>query len=320
MRAGQHLTCCLSFLMLFGCPGDEKSSSGDEGDEGGSADDTGLPDDAAAVWEDVGLESSETLLGVYASSSGQYAAASGGQVWLHTNEWTQMDVDVDRADLNTIWGSGSGDDARLYVAGDEGWIGSWAPGVGFTTEDLGTPNHESIDGPGETNLMAVGWGGIYSNAEGSWEYVDIGSSLRLNHVWFDGTNGLAVGEEGAIAHYAAGAWTVEEAPVRRALFGADATSATDMWVVGERGTVLHSDGSTWEEIDLGTETSFWAVAAASSDEVYIVGNNGSAWLFDGTNWSELPTGLDNNLYSLSVAPSGAVFAGGNRGAMVKYKP
>jgi len=320
MRARHRPFCHLGLLLLFGCVGDDKSSGGEDDDEAGEADDTGLPDDAEAVWEDLGLESSETLFGVYASSSGRYAATSGGQVWLHTNAWTQMDVDVDRADLNTIWGSGSGDDARLYVAGDEGWIGSWAPGVGFTTEDLGTPNHESIAGPSETNLVAVGWGGIYSNAGGSWEYVDIGSSLRLNHVWFDGTNGLAVGEEGAIARYAGGSWTVEEAPVRRALFGAAATSATDLWVVGERGTILHSDGSTWEEIDLGTETSFWAVAAPAPDEVYIVGNNGTALLFDGADWTELPTGLDNNLYSLSVAPSGAVFAGGNRGALVKYQP
>lgn len=314
----------LGLLLLTACGGDDPDGPADDtagGDDGGGSDDTGgLPEDPDAVWDEIGLESAETVQSIYASSAGVYVAATGGQVWQRQGgAWGQMDIDVDDADLNSIWGVGSGDDMTLVVAGDEGYVAAWAAGAGFTVEDLGTPNHESLAGPGAGNLFAGGWGGLYTNQTGAWEYVDIGTNLRINHVWYDGATAVAVGEEGALATYEAGTWTVEEAPTLRALFGV-ASVGGELWIVGERGTVLRGSPGSFEEIDLGTDSSLWAVAAASESEIYVVGSNGKAWVTDGSAWTELPTGVDNNLYSLTISADGKVFAGGNRGALLRYSP
>lgn len=316
----------LLVLALTGCSGDEpdKGSADDTagtGDDGGSVDDTGgLPDEPTPVWEDIGLESAQTVQGIYAATGGVYVSTTGGQVWQRQGgAWSQLDIDVEDADLNTLWGVGSDDDMTLIAAGDEGYVASWAAGVGFTVEDLGTPNHESLAGPSAGNLYAGGWGGLYTNQSGGWEYVDIGQNLRINHLSYDGTTGAAVGEEGDFATYAGGTWTVQEPPVRRALFGVSEAGG-ELWIVGERGTLLKGTPGAFEEIDLGTEVSLWAVEAVSANEVYVVGNNGKAWVYDGSTWTSLPTGLDNNLYSLTVTSDGKVFAGGNRGTLIRYTP
>lgn len=310
----------LGLPMVSACGGEEPDDPTDDtaGGDDGSADDTGgLPDDPDAVWEEIGLESAETVQGIHASTAGVYVATTGGQVWQRQGgSWSQMDIDVDDADLNSLWGVGTGEEMTLVVAGDEGFVASWAAGAGFTVEDLGTPNHESLAGPGVGNLYVAGWGGLYGNQSGAWEFVDIGTNLRLNNIWYDGSTGIAVGEDGALATYAAGTWTVQEAPTLRALFGVTSVGG-ELWIVGERGTVLRGSPGSFEEIDLGTESSLWAVAAASPSEIYVVGSNGKAWRTDGTDWTELPTGVDNNLYSITISADGKVFAGGNRGALLR---
>ena len=50
----------------------------------------------------------------------------------------------------------------------------------WTLDDLGTANLLAVDGPVVANLYAVGWGGIYGNSTGTWEYQDVATGRRFN--------------------------------------------------------------------------------------------------------------------------------------------
>lgn len=325
MRAPFQLASIVLLAAVYGC-GDKDaggdSSAGDGGSADGGSDDGGSGDTSATeepVWTEDGIETSATLTGVYASGDGLYVVADEGRSWARSaGAWASLTVDVDGADLNGLWGSGTGASLSMVGVGDAGNIISWVGG-GWQAEDVGTANFESVHGADASLLMAVGWGGLYSNGQGEWAYEAISGSPRFNHVWYNGAAAFAVGEEGVIGSWTQGGeWTVTQTKDRRALYGVAAVSASNAYAVGEKGTVLRWDGATWNEEDLGTSSSFWAVYAASASAVFIVGSNGAAYKYDGAAWTKLPTGVDNNLYAVHGSSATSVWAVGNRGIALQY--
>ena len=61
-----------------------------------------------------------------------------------------------------------------------------------TGEDLGTPNFESVAGSSRTDLLAVGWGGVYRSSIEGWAYEAIDGNPRLNHIWYNGSQAVGV--------------------------------------------------------------------------------------------------------------------------------
>ncbi len=312
----------LSLTALVACS--EKDTGGQEtGDTQPQDTDSGTTDtdtgEAPPVWTEVRIETSNTLTGLYATPTGGVAVVSqGGKAWLRSSDsWASMSLDTDGEDLNDLWGSGTDASLTLSAVGNVGLISSFTGGA-WTTEDIGTANLLAVDGAASSSLLAVGWGGVYANASGAWTYTDVATGRRFNDVWFDGTNAMAIGEDGDYAFLANDTWIDDALDSRRTLYGVHGTSNTDLWAVGEEGTVLRWDGEAWAAVESPTDTSLWDVYVASSTEVYVVGNNGEAWLYDGAEWTALPTGVTNNLYGVDGAGDGNVWAIGNRGMVLQY--
>ena len=305
-----------SLLLLFACPAPPTVIDTGSSDDGGETGDTSIEEEP--VWEDLSLETSTTLTSAYASGNGLYAMAEGGECWLRqNNQWIPVSVEVDEEDLNGIWGTGQGTGMQMVSVGDAGFVSDWVEGA-WTTQDLGTPNFEAIDGLSHDDLIAVGWGGVYRLGIDGWAYEPVEGNPRLNHIWYNGSLGVAVGEEGYIATFAGGGWTVTQDSSRKRLYGVTATSTGEIIVVGEEGTVLHNIGGIWEARDAGTQVSLWAIQSFGST-VIAVGNNGTAISYDGSEWSTLPTGVDNNLYGVSISTTGTAWAVGNRGATLRIQ-
>jgi hypothetical protein len=312
----------LSALVLLACSTPKAPKGGD--DTGGAGESDGGTDTSSGVgpieWQDVRLETALTLTSAYASGSGLYVSTETGETWQRKEgAWTELPIDTDGADLNAIWGAGADDAVQLVTVGDGGTVGVWTAGA-WVLSDVGTANLESVSGPAQADLMAVGWGGVYVNKNGPWEYQEIEGGPRFNRVWYNGTVAFAVGEEGVHAKKDAdGVWTVTQESARMKLYGVSGTKNADMWACGEKGTLLHFDGTTWTPVDLGTELSLWSVLSISETDVWVAGSGGFMAHYDGATWTRSNTGVENNLYHLAYAPSnGSVWAVGNRGMALRF--
>jgi hypothetical protein len=306
------------------CTGSDKNG-GDGDDSTPGTDDTATE----GLWEDMSQQPStaDTFNGVYVNGTDVWVAVSGGsvQVW-NGAAWTRYDDDttpatvqgeigVEGEDMRGIWGDGSG---MVVAVGDNGKIATWT-GAGWLVEDIGSPGLDSVDGAAAGNLMAGGWGGIYNNGSGDW----LGPALidgnpLMNHLWFNGKVGIAVGEQGARATFGGASWANNADAELRKLYGVHALSLDDAWAVGEGGLTFHYNGEEWAEFDTPTSASLWAVWMVANDSVYAVGNNGTALHWDGKAWSSIPTGGRANLYGIYGVAENDIWACGASGSLFHY--
>lgn len=313
----------LFLAALAGCA-DKSTPDTGTGDSDTQDTDSGGDSDTGEeipVWSQIRIETSNTLTGTYPTSDGGLVVvAEGGKAWLRTSgAWSSIAAETDNEDFNDVWGTGASTSLLLTAVGNVGIVDNYDSTTGsWTLEDLGTANLLSVDGPGIANLYAVGWGGIYTNASGAWEYVDAATGRRLNDVYWDGTVGMAVGEEGDYAVYVEGTWVDNAIDARKTLYAVSASSAENIWAVGAEGAMYKWDGSQWKAQEAPTDGSIWDICVISDTEIYIVGNNGAAYVYNGTEWSSLPTGVTNNLYGVDSAGDGNVWAIGNRGMVLQY--
>lgn len=306
-----------SLLLCLGCPTTPTVQDTSEPEDTQESNETGTP--VTPVWENLSLETSTTLTAAYSSGAGLYAVTEGGECWLRqNNQWRNVPIEVDGEDLNGVWGAGQGTSMQMVTVGDAGYVAEWVEGA-WESQDLGTPNFEAIGGVQIDDLIAVGWGGVYRSGPDGWNYESIDGNPRLNHVWYNGAMGVAVGEEGNIATYAQGNWNVTQDSSRKRLYGVTGLPTGEIIAVGEEGTVLHNIGGIWEQRDAGTDVSLWAISAFDANNVIAVGNNGTAIHYDGTEWSPLPTGIENNLYGVAISMTGTAWAVGNRGATIRMQ-
>lgn len=316
----------LAVLAVTACT--DKTPATDSGDTQPQDTDTDTQDtdtgEAPPVWEELRIETSNTLTGLYPTGSGLVVVSQGGKAWLRSSgAWSSMDLDTDGEDLNDLWGSGGESDLSMVAVGNAGVIATYTSGV-WTTEDIGTANLLAVDGPSADNLLAVGWGGVFAytgpgdTGESGWQYQDVAVGRRFNDIWWDGSAAMAVGEDGDFVVYNGETWADDALSGRETLYAIHGTASNDLWAVGEDGASFHWDGSAWTANGPETENSLWGVWAASATEVYVVGNNGGAWVYNGTEWSELPTGVDNNLFGVDSTGNGNVWAIGNRGMVIQY--
>jgi hypothetical protein len=301
----------LSFVVACDVPKDEdRERIVDTGDDTEEIDDT-------PVWENVRHGTSETFLGGYADGSNLYVVTTGGQTWQLTDgDWSNIPTNVDEEDLNGLWGAGAGATLNMVAVGNAGVICTW-DGVRWETQQDETANFYAIDGPSVNDLVAVGGAGAWSNVSGTWE-AQTSAGFKLNDVWYDGTTGVAVGEDGLIGTYVDGEWTFDETDEGLTLYGVSGTNSSDIWAVGKDGTVIHYNGTEWETIDIGTLANLWSVWSPAANVAYVVGANGEAYMIRGNLVSRLYTGVDNILYKVTGTNEANVYAIGSRGVALHY--
>lgn len=282
--------------------------------------DTGHIDTAPEpVWEEWRVPTSERLHGVYASGEGIYIVGTTGHAWRGgTDEWNALSPGVGERDFTDLWAQGAGDSIDLYATVTEGQIAHHTGGE-WTIETVGTSNHEGIDGSGPDNLYAVSFGGIYHFDGVTWTFEAPPSNERLNDVYGNGADALAVGEAGAMLRRENGTWQTVDAGVTTDLHAVTGTAMDDMWAVGESGVALHFDGTSWTPTETGTTNALWAVFAPEEDIAFAVGNNGTALRWTDDAWEVLPTGVPNNLYAVHGVAADSVWAVGNAGMALQFK-
>ncbi len=310
-------------LALFAAACDDKPITVD--DTGDTSGDT-VPDDTGedttepqVVWQSLRAETSDTFNGVYASGRGVYAVASESMLYTYTAStgWTSQELATDEEDLKGIWGQGQGETLEYLAVGDAGWVVQYDYS-GSVIEDLGTANFEAVDAASTAFMVAVGWGGAYTNEGMGWTYDTLPNHERLNDVWVTASTAIAVGEEGAIVRREGGNWVAMESPTDDGIYGVDGAADNDLWAVGQDGLLLHFNGSTWSQEESFTSQSLWAVFAPAPSSVFAVGNNGTAFHYNGQSWREIPTGVEENLYAVHGASATDCWAVGNRGTALHY--
>lgn len=292
--------------------------------ETGSVDtaDTAEVVDTTPVWTQYRIESSSTLTGIYASGAGVFVGGSGGFAWEGGSEgWSFMDIDVDGADITSLWGQGKNEEAILAASTSLGTVAQYTGTGGWTTGTLGdTSELKAVGGSGASSLFAVGWGRAWSYDGSTWTYEELpDQSVRLNDVYADGTEAFAVGEGGECVRRKNGSWTGSNTGVTAALNSVDGSSANDVWAVGEHGTVVHWDGSAWSVEEVPTTETLWAVFVPQEGLVVAVGSNGLALRQVGGAWERLYTGVDNALYAVHGVSGSNLWASGNRGMVLQFK-
>jgi hypothetical protein len=112
---------------------------------------------------------------VYAQGTQVWVAVSGGAVEvLEGKTWTRYDATVHAAHepgRDQRRDRGHARDLgrrrrRRQAVGDSGKIATWT-GAAWQMEDIGTAGLEAIDGASAGNLMIGGWGGIFTNKDGT---------------------------------------------------------------------------------------------------------------------------------------------------------
>lgn len=314
--------------LACGDKDEQDDTSSQPTDGGSSSDDTGDTGiDDTPVWTEYSVESSRSVTGVYAANAQEVwvSMSDGGAMLFQSGSWNELTVseegsnDPHGEDVNGVWGSGAGTGATVVMVADAGNISTWT-GSGFDTVDVGTANFESVDGQASNDLFAVGWGGLYSNVSGEWSYIDLPGDPAFNHVWYDGTSGAAVGEQGVLARYVGGEWIIDEDEEGRSFYGVSGTGANDIYAVGQGGVILHWNGTAWEDYSTTTKQSLWAVWAATSENVFVVGNAGTALVRKNGLWTKLPTGVNTNLYAIHGTGTNDVWAVGGFGTVLRYQP
>ena len=292
----------------------------DVADPNDNADDTGSdyePDDVV-VWDDKRHGTSVTFQDGFTNGTELFVVTTEGQTWKHQDDtWTNLPLNVDEENLNGIWGTGTGATLKMVGVGAAGTIITWTGETWEATQDS-TSLFQAVDGESSTDLIAVGGAGPWRNAGGEWTSDAEFGHEKFSDVWYDGTTGIAVGDDGKIAWFVDDEWSIEDVGVDTDLYSIDAISPGDVWVAGARGTLLHFNGTAWQSIDLDTQANMWDVWTPSANVVYVVGANGHAYKVQGTLVERLHTGVNNILYSVTGTTEANVWATGGRGVALHY--
>ena len=172
----------LSVLLAFSActTATDTAQPADTGDTADTAEDT------TPVWDQLRIESSSTINGIYASGSGVYAVGTGGFAWNGSGgDWSFMDIDVDGADITDLWGQGKDDDAVLAASTEGGTVAQYSGTGGWATGTMGdTSALKGVGGSDASSLFAVGWGRAWSYDGGAWVYEAIPETgNKLNDVY-----------------------------------------------------------------------------------------------------------------------------------------
>ena len=306
------------FVLLAACTGKEPdSSTGDSSPDTTTGDDTG-PSEPTPVWEDH-IETSSTLNGLYASGAGLYVAGTGGVV-LTSQDIAYLDGHVAPGrgdDIGDLWGMGSGETLVLVVGAGSGLLARWQSGA-WTVDDVETASGEGVGGSSGTAVFVVTWGGAHFWDGSSWAFETAPGNPKLNDVYANASDAVAVGEGGAATVRTGGQLAVdgqrhERGPQRgqrqrdeRRLGGGRGRA----WLFhGRRVVDLHQHrhgGGALGRVGGERDVRVRRGERRNGDPRGRHGVDGAAH------------GRTNNLYAVHGSAANNVYAGGNRGALLRY--
>ncbi|WP_257455332.1 beta propeller repeat protein [Archangium lipolyticum] len=242
-------------------------------------------------WTGGGWVEQPLFSGAFPSVSGLYVA-SPSAVWVTTS------------------GSSSGDH-RIY---------RWN-GTAFTQElSAHSKSLLAIHGSSQTDVWAVGWGGIALHNDGSgWGCQPTGTGATLQDVWVQGPSlAIAVGESGTILRWNGTSWSTMLSGTRAELRSVWGSGPSDIWAAGANGTLLHYNGAVWLPVSSGTTATLNSLWGASSSAVWAVGEDSTLLRYDGSRWTAESTGTQRSLQGVWAASPSDVWVVGE--SAILHKP
>lgn len=241
------------------------------------------------VWKPVSLGGAIGMKGVAALGGGQWVAVGGGTIIERAaaGGWsTKASV---LGVFNDVTSLGGG---KAVAVGAAGMLatrsgGAWTPTPGA----IGISNFNAVDAASDTEVWAVGEGGIAARFDGTaWKGVSTGTGKHLNDVWVHGSDlAWAVGLAGTILRWDGTKWSTLDSPLKQqdwtAVWGSD---PNDVYLAGKGGFVARWDGIKFSLLAgpvVGTLRDVWGF---SEKDVWAVGDGGRIYHSAGGTWTPVP--------------------------------
>jgi hypothetical protein len=222
--------------------------------------------------------------------------------------------------LQGVYASGQG----VYVIGTEGKAFVGGATTAWTAIDPPVDGVTLTDlwGSGAADtlyMVATGQQGLVATySAGAWTVEDVGTP---NHegVGGSGPEALFVVGFGGVYRKDATGWVYEAVPGNARLNDVYGVG-TEAYAVGERGVVVRRDAATgaWVRMESGTTSDLNAITGFALDNMWAVGADGTAIRFDGATWRATETGVTVPLWSAFAPNASAVFAVGNNGTAIRW--
>jgi hypothetical protein len=203
-------------------------------------------------------QAGRTFINTSASSGGAWAAPTAGGSDLHavwgrgtTELWAggddtsnlfyyQSSFWLAKRNLGSKLAGAWGNSNLIVLVGDSskiGRVGNASTAFVADTVNGATSNLRAVWGISDSQLWAVGSGGVVGTASGTtWSLAVVAPGAQLNGVW--------------------------------------ASSASDIWAVGDASTVIHYNGTTWSAVSADAVAGYNLVGiwGADSQNIWVIGN------------------------------------------------
>jgi photosystem II stability/assembly factor-like uncharacterized protein len=157
---------------------------------------------------------------------------------------------------------------------------------------------------------------------GSWVQVPApptGGVLRSVFM-VDSGNGWAVGDHGAILHYAGSAWGMVAAPTQNNLRSVFMVGGSDGWAVGDAGTILRYQGvnGQWIIYPSPTTSQINSVFLLDPSHGWAAGAGGAILHFDGSIWLNVAGPVSTNLNAVIQVTQQQAWAVGDSATILQW--
>ncbi len=221
------------------------------------------------------------------------------------------------ASLRSVYSSGAG----VYIVGTRGtaWVGSAESFAAYSLPpELSGMDVNDIWGGGKDDTLnlavAADQGMVAFFASGAWSVYNIGARDNTAVAGDSLTNIYAVGDNG-VFHFDGGIWSTLATP-GVALFDVCAY-ASGAFVVGAEGLVLSCNSAGCTELDSGRSANLRGVACASSEDAWVVGDQGQTLHYTGSKFESIGSDTSATLNAVFMDGDEAV-AVGNTGTALLY--
>lgn len=230
--------------------------------------------------------------------------------------WNDSHIETSST-FHGVYASGEG----TYIVGTEGKAFAGTAAVGFT--DLVAPVDVDLrdlwgSGSSQTlSLVAVGQEGhILHYAAGAWTDEDLGTN-NFEGVGGSGPNAIYAVGWGGIYESVGAEWNFVTAP--------DGVRLNDVWglggdavAVGEDGDAAVRTGGQWASTSTAVTTSLHAVSGVAANDVWAVGESGTVLHWDGAAWTLVTVPTTQSLWAVWAATANDVFVVGNNGTALYF--
>lgn len=281
-----------------------------------------------------GLYTASATPGVYhvrATSVADKDATAAGQITV-VNAASSI-----KAQLNAVWGSGSGDVWAVGGGFNYHWDGtSWTPTAIQSKYGNYVVNTYAVWGSSSTDVWEAGistalelkhWDGS------TWTDYPPNDVSYVNGLWGSSSNniwGVGAAPGSAAYHWDGTAWTfqaIDTSPNDTGnVFAVWGSGANDVWAVGAVSTssgptvasTYHWNGTTWASVPSNLQEPLNGIWGSSSTDVWAVGDGGLIAHWDGSSWTLYSSGTTQTLAAVWGSGANDVWAVGIGGTVVHW--